>query len=153
SLAVFARQADGKLLPVQVLRGTQSLESPGAIAQDESGVVYVTSQLGLGVNGGGIATFDLVPPIVISAAGWSTGSASITAVNTFVVGQPVTIAGITGSLVPDGYNGTFTITSIIRPSGVQTGFTYALTTDPGTASLSSATAAAAARTYTVLFTE
>src|SRR5262249_30151166 len=62
SLAVFARQPDGTLLPAQVKRGTQSLNNPGGLAEDSSGVVYVTSQLGLGVNGGGIATFDPVPP-------------------------------------------------------------------------------------------
>ena len=63
----------------------------------------------------------------------------------------MTIAGVAGSLVAGGYDGTFTVTSVIGTSGSQTGFTYALTTNPGTATLSGATAAAAARSYSVLF--
>src|SRR5262249_17288659 len=49
-------------------------------------------------------------------------------------------------LVPDGYDGTFKITS-----ATPTDFTYALTTNPGTATLNGATVAPAARAYTVLF--
>src|SRR5262249_16384720 len=65
---------------------------------------------------------------------------------------PVTIAGVTGSVVPGGYNGTFTITSVITSGGNVTGFTYALATDPGTASLSGATVAPKARAFRVDFT-
>ena len=146
SLAVFERQSSGTLLPVQVLRGTQGLNDPGGIAVDQSGVVYVTSQQGLGVEGGGIAVFNLVPPIAITAASWSNNTVTITAANDFHVGQPVTISGITGSLLPVGYDGAFTVTS-----ATSTSFTYALTTNPGTATLGGATAVPTARAYAVLF--
>ena len=57
----------------------------------------------------------------ITGASWSAGVATITATNTFSVGQQVVIAGVTPSL----YNGTYVITSVIG-SGPQTGFTYTL---------------------------
>ena len=66
SLAVFQRQPNGTLLPVQVLRGTPSLDDVSAIAEDGSGDVYVTSQPGIGI--GGIGTFVPTPPIFITAA-------------------------------------------------------------------------------------
>lgn len=61
---------------------------------------------------------------------------TITANNALAPGQLVTIAGITGNLVPAGYNGTFTVLT-----ATATSFTYALATNPGTATLSNATAA------------
>jgi hypothetical protein len=146
TLAAFAWQSNGQLLPAQVERGTQSLDNPGGIAVDASGTVYVTSQLGIGVNGGGIATFVPVPPIAITAASWSNNTATIAAANNFVLGQPVTIAGASG------YDGTFAITSIIGPVGNQTGFTYALAANPGAVTLTSATVAPAANAYSVAFT-
>jgi hypothetical protein len=88
-------------------------------------------------------------PLAITAASWSSGTATITANNNFMMGDSVVIAGVTGSLVPGGYDGKFTIASIITDSGIQTGFTYALTTDPGTATLNSSTARAANGALTI----
>src|SRR5262249_2906977 len=62
----------------------------------------------------------------ITAASWSSlggGTVTITAANTFSVGQAVTIANITGSIVAGGYNGTFTILSATSSS-----FTFAQAT-------------------------
>ena len=76
----------------------------------------------------------------ITAASWAApggvGQVTITAKNALSSGQAVTIAGITGNLVPAGYNGTFTVLT-----ATATSFTYALATNPGTATLSNATAA------------
>ncbi len=61
SLAVFQRQPDGTLALAQVLRGTLGLNDPAGVAVDGTGTVYVASQLGLGVRGGGLAKFTLPP--------------------------------------------------------------------------------------------
>jgi hypothetical protein len=152
SLAVFERLASGLLQPVQVLRGTQTLANPGAIAVGPDGTIYVTSQQGIGASTGGLGTFVYVPPIPVTAASWANGMATIAAAGTFAAGQPVTVAGITGSLVPSGYNGTFVITSVVSTNGAPTGFTYALTTNPGTATLNNATVIPQARALNVDFT-
>ncbi len=61
----------------------------------------------------------------ITAANWtSRGGVTITAMNTFMAGQTVFIAGMT----PTGYNGSLTINS-----ATSSNFTYSLATDPGTA--------------------
>ena len=74
----------------------------------------------------------------ITNATWASSVATITANNDFAVGERVLVSGITTAT---GYNGTFTITSIITSSGQQTGFTYALTTQPtGTPGFTGATA-------------
>ena len=74
----------------------------------------------------------------VTAASWASGVATITANNDFSVGQTVTVAGIGGAT---GYNGSFTITGVIGSPGNQTGFTYALTTQPtGTPTFTGATA-------------
>jgi type IV pilus assembly protein PilY1 len=64
------------------------------------------------------------PAVPISTASWSSGSVTITttAAHGFVVGNSASVTG----LVPDGYNGTFTVTAV--PSTTQ--FRYALATDP-----------------------
>ncbi len=151
TLAVFARQSDGTLQAVQTDRGAVGLNSPGGLAEDASGTVYVASQLGFGVSGGGIATFTPVPPVVITAASWLNNTATITADNSFKPGQTVTVAGISGSLVPAGYNGDVVVLAVITTAGKQTGFTYLLATNPGTATLNNATASANPRTTTVTF--
>jgi hypothetical protein len=62
--------------------------------------------------------------------------ATITAANSFIVGQSVTTVGISGSLIAGGYNGTFTVAS-----ATATSFTYnVLAGNPGTGTVSSATA-------------
>lgn len=76
---------------------------------------------------------DLAPilagAITISAASWSSNVASITTVTAhpFVVGDSVTIAGMT----PSGYNGTVVITGSVDT----THFTYALLSNPGSATV------------------
>jgi hypothetical protein len=78
-------------------------------------------------------TSNTAAPVSITAASWANGVATITANNSFVVGQRVVIAGITGAT---GFNGTFIITSVTATS-----FTYALATQPsGTPGFSGATA-------------
>jgi hypothetical protein len=72
--------------------------------------------------------------VSITNASWAGGVATITATNSFVVGQRVIISGISGAT---GYNGTYIITSASA-----TQFTYALATQPtGTPGFSGATAA------------
>ena len=70
-----------------------------------------------------------VPSGTIVAATWASGVATITAAGGppggFSVGESVTISGMT----PSGYDGTFTIVSVLS----STQFTYALTTNPGAA--------------------
>ncbi len=75
------------------------------------------------------------PSTPITAASWSAGTVTITANNVLVPSQNVTVAGIAGSLIPNGYNGTFTVVS-----ATATSFTYALTANPGTATVTNATA-------------
>jgi hypothetical protein len=58
----------------------------------------------------------------VTGASWALGVATITATNTYVVGQTVEVSGIT----PAGYNGTFIITVAAAGS-----FKYALPSDPG----------------------
>ncbi len=73
-------------------------------------------------------------PVSINAATWASGVATITTSAIpagsagFSVGQSVTISG----MQPAGYDGTFTITSVVSTSQSTT-FTYALATGPGTA--------------------
>ena len=64
------------------------------------------------------------PPVAISTASWSANVATITtsAAHGFVVGSSASVTGV----IPNGYNGTFTVTAV--PSATQ--FRYALTTDP-----------------------
>ncbi len=65
----------------------------------------------------------------ITAATWASGTASITVsaapALAYTVGQNVSISGVT----PSGYDGTFVITSVVSSIS----FTYALATNPGTA--------------------
>ena len=64
------------------------------------------------------------PPVAISTVSWSANVATITtsAAHGFAVGSSASVTGV----IPDGYNGTFTVTAV--PSATQ--FRYALTTDP-----------------------
>jgi type IV pilus assembly protein PilY1 len=64
------------------------------------------------------------PPVAISTVSWSANVATITtsAAHGFVVGSSASVTGV----MPNGYNGTFTVTAV--PSTTQ--FRYALTTDP-----------------------
>jgi FG-GAP-like repeat/FG-GAP repeat len=89
--------------------------------------------------------------VSITAATWAANTATMTAANTFAVGQTVVIAGMT----PSGYNGSYTIVTASA-----SGFTYALATDPGgsgttlgtateSTALVSATATGANRTLTI----
>jgi hypothetical protein len=78
-----------------------------------------------------VAQIPAIPSLLstISAASWSSNTDLVTitsaAANNFAVGQTVVIAGMT----PSGYNGTYTINSIID----STDFTYSLSSDPGSA--------------------
>jgi hypothetical protein len=72
-------------------------------------------------------SFNNTDSSAISAASWSGGTVTITTSNAvgWQSGETVTISGMT----PSGYNGTFSIASVIS----STQFTYALATNPGTA--------------------
>jgi hypothetical protein len=73
----------------------------------------------------------------VTAAAWANtggGQVTVTASNNLLPGDRVTVAGVT-SAVPGGYNGTFTVLT-----ASPTGFTYALATNPGTATVAGAKA-------------
>ncbi len=74
------------------------------------------------------APLGTATPVNITGATWVAGTATIDAVNTFSVGQSVTIAGMV-SPGPGSFNGTYTILS-----ATATEFTYALAVNPGVAS-------------------
>src|SRR5262249_32142578 len=59
----------------------------------------------------------------ITGATWAAGLATFTANNSYVVGQTVTVTGVT----PSGYNGAWTVTS-----ATGTDFTVAIANNPGT---------------------
>ena len=65
----------------------------------------------------------------IIGASWSGGTVTITADNAFAVGNTVTIAGVT----PSGYDGTFTISAIGTGGNANLTFSYALPSNPGSA--------------------
>ena len=85
---------------------------------------------------GGVGTGNGVTPAIqgpiassvpITAATWANtagGTATITAANSFTVGQTVLVSGV----LPSGYDGTYKILGATAAN-----FTYALTTNPGTA--------------------
>ncbi len=79
--------------------------------------------------GNTVAQIPAIPNLSssITAASWSSNSVTITtaAANNFSVGQTVVISG----MAPSGYNGTFTVASVIS----STQFTYSLSNNPGTA--------------------
>ena len=68
----------------------------------------------------------------ITAASWSGNVVTITASNSLSVGDTVSISGMT----PSGYNGVFTVAT-----ASSTTFTYALTSNPGTATVLGAVSA------------
>jgi hypothetical protein len=76
-----------------------------------------------------VSQIPTIPISTITAASWSSGVVTITVsaapAVSFVTGEQVTIINMT----PSGYNGTFTIASVVD----STHFTYALATNPGTA--------------------
>jgi subtilase family serine protease len=94
------------------------------MAQDASDVFQAA-------NGMTVSQLPAIPTgtATITAASWASGIASITVSSApalaYVVGQTVTISGMT----PSGYDGTFIILTV--PS--TTSFTYALATNPGAA--------------------
>ena len=71
-----------------------------------------------------ISTEVGTPPVAITTATWSANVATVTtsSAHGFAVGNSVSVTG----MIPDGYNGTYTVTVV--PS--TTTFRYALTTDP-----------------------
>ncbi len=73
SLAIYGIQSDGTLIRDQILTGSLGLGDPGALAGDAADdVIYVASQTGNGLVGGGLASFEPVPPAV------SAGPSSLT---------------------------------------------------------------------------
>lgn len=113
----IAKLKDGTWV-VMVTSGYNNL-SPG----DGVGRLYV-----LNANTGAlirsISTGVGTPPVSISTASWSGGTATISTATAhgFAIGNAASVTG----LVPNGYNGTFTVTAV--PSSTQ--FQYALTSDP-----------------------
>ncbi len=106
-----------------------------------SGSVYLNGAAGIGVEIDGAVnpfsnpsqllltgTIHDAPGVAITAATWSAangGVATITAANTFAVGQTVTIAGMTSG-GPGSFNGKFTVLTASTSA-----FTYALAVNPG----------------------
>jgi hypothetical protein len=120
-----------------------ALGSTRAVASTDGSGFWVATSSGLYFVAFGGAT-----PSAISAATWSSangGTATITAPNNYVVGQSVIVSGIgtaTGfnTTSTNGYPAPFTVLSVIGPPGAQTGFTYALATQPtGTPTFTGAT--------------
>jgi YD repeat-containing protein len=62
----------------------------------------------------------------VTGASWSSSTATVTAANSFVAGETVTIGGVG----PSGYNGTFAVLS--SPAPTSSHFSYSLGTNPGT---------------------
>ena len=108
-----------------VLALNGNLTASGAVTNNE-GVSTLTSA---SIQGGGTLMLN-TPTGPITGASWSGGKATITAANNFQPGQYVYISGITGAT---GFNGLFTIVS-----ATSTHFTYALATNPGTATVTGA---------------
>jgi hypothetical protein len=91
-----------------------------------SGSAAPVGTLAATASGAATVSTNSQTPVAITAASWSSGVASITLGSApgYLVGQTVTIAGMT----PSGYNGTFSVTSVSNDT-----FTYALATNPGSA--------------------
>jgi hypothetical protein len=86
--------------------------------------------------------FNKSPGVPITAATWSGGTVTITANNNFQAGNIVDVQGIS----PTGYNGQFTIVSASA-----TQFTYAVTNNPGTATVTGAIATSVNTVNSVAF--
>jgi 6-phosphogluconolactonase (cycloisomerase 2 family) len=71
SLAIYNRLSGGGLRFAQLLRGSIGLDQPTALALDGTGTVYVSSQVGFGLQTGGLARFVPNPTT-------NTGPASLT---------------------------------------------------------------------------
>ncbi len=103
---------------IQTFTLTSSLPAGSVYGQDVTFTATVTPE-----PGATLATTNVTSTAAITNAAWSaaTNIATITAANTFVPLQQVTITGVNLA----GYNGTFTIISASA-----TNFTYGLTTSP-----------------------
>jgi hypothetical protein len=86
--------------------------------------------------------FNKSPGVPITAASWSGSTVTITANNNFQVGNTVDVQGIS----PTGYNGQFTI---VTASATQ--FTYALASNPGSATVTGAIATSVNTVNSVAF--
>jgi hypothetical protein len=89
--------------------------------------------------------FTKSPGVPITAASWSSasgGTVTVTANNNFAAGNTVDVEGIT----PTGYNGLYTIVSANATS-----FTYALASNPGTATVTGAVATSVNTVNSVAF--
>src|SRR5262249_59922231 len=78
-------------------------------------------------SGAAVLSTNGTAPVAINAATWASGVATITLGSApgYLVGQSVSITGMT----PTGYNGTFRVSAVAGNT-----FSYALASDPGTAS-------------------
>jgi hypothetical protein len=119
-LAIVPGFSQGNLVVTQVGTGTGALTSSATATS-------LDQFTPAGLAQGSVALPTTVSTKTISAATWASGTVTITtsSAHGFVAGQSVVITGMT----PGGYNGTFTIATIVDT----THFTYALTTNPGTA--------------------
>ena len=100
----------GVSLGASTITGNLSVVSTGAIV--DSGALTVT----------GTSSFNATTS-TITGGTWSGGQATFTASNTYIVGQTVTVTGVS----PSGYNGAFVVAS-----ATGTSFTVGLATNPGT---------------------
>jgi len=114
---------------VQFFNGATPIGGPVAVTAG-SGATGVASLATTALTTFGVNTvtaqYTPTGAVPITGASWASGVATITLGSApgYIVGQPVTIAGMT----PAGYNGTF---NVLSDSG--NSFTYSLATNPGTA--------------------
>src|SRR5262249_34379325 len=132
-LALVPGFVQGNLVVTQVGTGTGALGS-GATA------TFLDQYTPGGVQEGQVALPTTVNTVSPTAVSWSAGTVTVSATNTFAVGQSVVMAGQS----PSGFAGTFTI---VTASG--SSFTYALATNPVTTTVTGATATVGATTVTI----
>jgi hypothetical protein len=123
-LALVPGFVPGNLVVTQVGTGSGTL---GNTATATSLDQFTPAGLAAGTVTLPTATVSVSP----SAVSWSGGTVTVTANNSFAVGQSVVLAGQS----PSGFAGTFAIVSANATS-----FTYALTTNPVTTTVTGATA-------------
>jgi hypothetical protein len=82
-------------------------------------------------GGGGTAPVPVATAIVPTAATWSAGVVTLTLTHSYAAGDRIGVGSIVGSEVVNGYNGVFTVATVTGT----TALTYALATDPGTATV------------------
>lgn len=84
-------------------------------------------------GGSGTAPVPIATALVPTAATWAAGIVTLTVTNTYANGDWIGVGGIFGADILDGYNGVFEVITATASS-----LTYAVATDPGTATVTNA---------------